>query len=116
GMDGFEGISGHQYADEALLDDPAAIARHDPGGMLRAVASGGPQIREAMQLVGEADLTRLGEEGRPRAVVIAGVGTAVRTGEALATVAGPRCPVPVLTHRTAGVPGWVGAADVVLAI
>ena len=58
----------------------------------------------------------LADEGRPRAVVVAGVGTAARTGDLLATVAGPRCPVPVLAHRSAGVPGWVGAADVVIAV
>jgi hypothetical protein len=34
----------------------------------------------------------------------------------LAAVAGPRCPVPVVAHRSAGVPGWVGAADTVLAV
>jgi hypothetical protein len=49
-------------------------------------------------------------------VVVAGVGTAARTGDVLAAVAGPRCPVPVLAHRSAGVPGWVGAADVVIAV
>ena len=38
------------------------------------------------------------------------------TGDILATVAGPRCPVPVIGHRSAGVPGWVGAADVVIAV
>jgi hypothetical protein len=48
--------------------------------------------------------------------VVAGQGTAARTGDILATVAGPRCPVPVLTHRSVGVPGWVGAADVVIAV
>ena len=31
-------------------------------------------------------------------------------------MAGTRCPVPVITHRTTGVPGWVGAADVVIAV
>ena len=31
-------------------------------------------------------------------------------------MAGPRCPVPVIAHRSAGVPGWVGAADVVIAV
>jgi glucose/mannose-6-phosphate isomerase len=34
----------------------------------------------------------------------------------LMTVAGPRCPVPVVSHRSAGIPGWVGAADVVIAV
>lgn len=111
-----EGLRGSRNADEALLDDPEALAANDPGGMLRATAAAGPQIREAMQLVAETDLASLGAEGRPRAVVVAGVGTAARTGDVLAAVAGPRCPVPVLAHRSAGVPGWVGAADVVIAV
>ena len=58
----------------------------------------------------------LADEGRPRAVVVAGIGTAGLTGNILATVAGPRCPVPIIGHRSAGVPGWVGAADVVIAV
>lgn len=111
-----EGLRGSRQADEALLDDQEALAANDPGGMLRATAAAGPQIRETMQLVAETDLAGLGSEGRPRAVVVAGVGTAARTGDVLATVAGPRCPVPVLAHRSAGVPGWVGAADVVIAV
>lgn len=110
------GLTGYRQADETRLDDPEVVASLDSGGMLRAVASAGPQLREAMQLVSEADLTPLAEDGRPRAVVVAGVGTAARTGDVLATVAGPRCPVPVLAHRSSGVPGWVGAADVVIAV
>ena len=47
---------------------------------------------------------------------MAGAGTAARTGELLETVAGPRCPVPVIGHRSAGIPGWVGAADAVIAV
>lgn len=111
-----EELHGTRHADEARLDDPQALIAADPGGMLRVTAAAGPQIREAMQLVAETSLSELGQEGRPRAVVIAGVGTAARTGDVLATVAGPRCPVPVLAHRSPGVPGWVGAADVVIAV
>jgi hypothetical protein len=115
-IDGTAGVSGFRHIDEGLLDDSDAIAAHDPGGMLRATAAAGAQVRESAALTAEANLTVLGEEGRPRAVVVAGVGTAARTGDILATVAGPRCPVPVVAHRTAGVPGWVGAADVVIAV
>lgn len=107
-----ETLHGSRQIDPARLDNPAVSV----AGMLRLVAAGGPQVREAMQLVAEANLNGLGAEGRPRAVVVAGVGTAGRTGDVLATVAGPRCPVPVLAHRSAGVPGWVGAADVVIAV
>jgi glucose/mannose-6-phosphate isomerase len=109
-------VRGRRTVDEALLDDPAALAENDPGGMLRATASAGAQVRESAALAAEANLAVLSDEGRPRAVVIAGIGTAGRTGEILATVAGPRCPVPVIAHRSAGVPGWVGASDVVIAV
>ncbi|WP_184534132.1 SIS domain-containing protein [Micromonospora polyrhachis] len=115
-MEGTAGIRGQRVADEALLDHPDALIENDPGGMLRFTASAGAQVREAAALAAEANLSVLADEGRPRAVVIAGIGTAGRTGDVLATVAGPRCPVPVIPHRSAGVPGWVGAADVVIAI
>ncbi|MET7818556.1 SIS domain-containing protein [Micromonospora zamorensis] len=115
-IDGTAGVSGRRDADEALLDNPEALAEHDPGGMLRHTASAGAQVRESAALAAEANLAVLADDGRPRAVVIAGIGTAGRTGDVLATVAGPRCPVPIIGHRSAGVPGWVGAADVVIAV
>jgi hypothetical protein len=115
-LGGGAGVRGHREVDHALLDDPAAMDAADPGQMLRATASAGAQVRESAALVGETNLSSLADEGRPRAVVVAGVGTAGRTGDILATVAGPRCPVPVLSHRSAGIPGWVGAADVVIAV
>ncbi|GGL90021.1 MULTISPECIES: SIS domain-containing protein [Micromonospora] len=115
-IDGTAGVSGRRDPDEALLDNPDALAERDPGGMLRHTASAGAQVREAAALTAEANLSVLADEGRPRAVIIAGIGTAGRTGDVLATVAGPRCPAPVIAHRSAGVPGWVGAADVVIAV
>jgi glucose/mannose-6-phosphate isomerase len=115
-IDGTAGLRGHRHVDEVLLDNPAAMTQADPGQMLRHTAAGGPQLRESLALVAEANLSTIAEEGRPRAVVVAGQGTAARTGDILATVAGPRCPVPVIAHRSTGIPGWVGAADVVIAV
>ena len=115
-LDGAAGVRGLRVADHALLDDQAAMDAADPGQMLRATASAGAQVRESASLAAEADFRPLADEGRPRAVVVAGVGTAARTGDVLSTVAGPRCPVPVLSHRIAGIPGWVNAADVVIAV
>jgi hypothetical protein len=115
-MGGPAGIRGRRVVDEAVLDDVAVLQAADPAGMLRATASAGAQVRESASLAAEANLAALADEGRPRAVVVAGVGTAARTGEVLATVAGPRCPVPVMAHRSIGIPGWVGAADVVIAV
>ncbi|MCU7725359.1 mannose-6-phosphate isomerase [Actinoplanes sp. KI2] len=110
------GVNGHRVADESLLDDEKSMVANDPGGMLRATASAGAQVRESAALAAEADLSPLADEGRPRAVVVAGIGTAGLTGNILATVAGHRCPVPIIGHRSAGIPGWVGAADVVFAV
>ncbi|GAA0532868.1 SIS domain-containing protein [Paractinoplanes ferrugineus] len=115
-LDGASGVNGHRVADESLLDDEKSMLANDPGGMLRATASAGAQVRESAALAAEADLSALADEGRPRAVVVAGIGTAGLTGNILATVAGHRCPVPIIGHRSAGIPGWVGAADVVIAV
>jgi glucose/mannose-6-phosphate isomerase len=115
-LDGTAGIRGHRHIEESLLDDPDRIAEADQSGMLRALASAGAQLRESAALAAEANLGSLADEGRPRAVVVAGVGTAARTGDLLETVAGPRCPVPVVGHRSAGIPGWVGASDAVIAV
>ncbi|GIF12534.1 SIS domain-containing protein [Actinoplanes teichomyceticus] len=115
-LEGGAGVHGHRVADESLLNDEKSMLGNDPGGMLRATASAGAQVRESAALAAEVDLTMLADEGRPRAVVVAGIGTAGLTGNILSTVAGPRCPVPIIGHRSAGVPGWVGAADVVIAV
>ena len=115
-LEGGPKIRGHRHVEEALLDDAEALREADPSGMLRALASAGAQVRESAALAAEADLSLLADEGRPRAVVVAGIGTAGLTGNILATVAGHRCPVPIIGHRSAGIPGWVGAADVVFAV
>lgn len=107
---------GHRFVDEATLDNQDLLAADGPAEMLRALASAGAQVRESASLAAEANLGLLTDEGRPRAVVVAGVGTAARTGDLLQTVAGPQCPVPVMGHRSAGIPGWVGAADAVIAV
>ncbi len=110
------GVRGHRRVEESLLNDTSRLLAADASGMLRALASAGAQVRESAAVAAEANLSSLADEGRPRAVVVAGVGTAARTGDLLETVAGPRCPVPVVGHRTAGIPGWVGAADAVIAV
>ena len=115
-LEGTAGIRGHRHVDEALLDSAERLHEADRSQMLRHLASAGAQVRESMALAAEVDISTLADEGRPRALVVAGVGTAARTGDLLETVAGPRCPVPVIGHRNAGIPGWVGAADVVIAV
>ena len=100
----------------ADLDGVAALEAGDPGDMLRAIASGASQVRESALLAREAGVDALSEHGRPRAVVVCGMGGSGIAGDVLAAVAGPACPVPVLTHRGHGLPAWVGAADLVIAV
>ena len=103
-------------APEALLDDAAQLEARDPGQMLHAVASGAGQVREAAQLSAEAGLARFADEDRPRSVVVCGMGGSGIAGDVLGAVSGAACPVPVLTHRGHGLPSWVGAADLVVAV
>jgi glucose/mannose-6-phosphate isomerase len=103
-------------ADSGRLDDPEALAAADPGEMLRQVASAAAQVREAQLLSTEAGIDRVAAGGRPRAVVVAGMGGSGVAGDVLAAVCGPGCPVPITTVRGYRLPGWVGAADVVIAV
>jgi glucose/mannose-6-phosphate isomerase len=101
---------------DELLDDARQLEGLDPAEMLPAVASGAAQVREAALFAREAGIGALAEDGRPRAVVVCGMGGSGIAGDVLAAVAGPGCPVPVLTHRGYGLPAWVGAADLVIAV
>ena len=101
---------------EDLLDDPQGLELADPSGMLRAVASAAAQVREAATLCTEAGVARLAAEDLPRSVVVLGMGGSGVAGDVLAAVAGPTCPVPVLTHKGYDLPTWVGAADLVVAV
>jgi hypothetical protein len=102
--------------DSGRLDDPGAIEDADPGGMLRQVASSAAQIREARRLAAEAGIETLAEDGRPRAVVVTGMGGSGISGDVLAAVCGLGCSVPIVTVRGHRLPGWVGAADLVIAV
>jgi glucose/mannose-6-phosphate isomerase len=102
--------------DPARLEDAEAAEAADPGGMLRQVASSAAQVREAQRAAAEAGVAALAEDGRPRAVVVAGMGAAGVAGDVLAAVCGAGCAVPVLTVRGYRLPGWVGAADLVIAV
>jgi glucose/mannose-6-phosphate isomerase len=106
----------HPEPDHGRLDDPEALAEADPGEMLRQVASAAAQVREAQLLATEAGIGRITAGDRPRAVVVAGMGTAGLVGELLAAVCGLGCPVPITTVRGYRLPGWVGAADLVIAV
>lgn len=110
--------------DEPLLDAPDDLARADRRGLLRGAAEAGARVRTAARHATEAGLADLRPDGRPRAVLIAGPGTAA-TGVAdlLGALAGASAPVtrlhPTGVAHAAGalrwaLPGWAGPVDLLL--
>ncbi len=104
------------YIDEALLDDPDELARKDSHDTLRALASAGAQVREALHLGHEAGIDRLAEQERPRSVLVAAIGGSSIVAEVLELLAEPGSPVPVQARRNLPLPGWVGPMDLVVAV
>jgi D-arabinose 5-phosphate isomerase GutQ len=101
------------------LDDPEIVEAGDPGGMLRQVASSAAQVRTALRACAEADLSALRPDARPRAIVVAGSGGAggsVFAADALAAICGLGAPVQVTSVTGWRLPGWIGAADLVIAV
>ncbi|WP_306323747.1 MULTISPECIES: SIS domain-containing protein [unclassified Streptomyces] len=110
--------------DETLLDDPDALARADRRGLLRGAAEAGARVRTAARHAAEAGIAELKPDGRPRAVLIAGPGTAAAgVAELIGRLAGASCPVvrlrPTGVAPAAGalrweLPGWAGSVDLLL--
>lgn len=102
--------------DEAVLDDVARVAVVDSRDTLRALATAGAQVREAMSLSGDAGIDRLTGQDRPRSVVVASLGGSAVVGDILELLAEPGSPVPVTIRRNVPLPGWVGPLDLVVAV
>lgn len=98
------------------LDDVEGLAEADPQDMLRAVATSAAQVRASLTATREADLRPLGLDARPRSIVVAGMGGSAISGDVLAAVAGLGCPIPLVVNRGYGLPAWVGAGDLVVAV
>ncbi|MBO0517265.1 mannose-6-phosphate isomerase, partial [Streptomyces beijiangensis] len=110
--------------DETLLDTPDALARADRLGLLRGAAEAGARVRTAARHAVEAGIAELKPEGRPRALLLAGPGTAASgVADLITALAGPTVPVtrlgPSGVASAAGalrwaLPGWAGPVDLLL--
>jgi len=94
--------------DDALLDDRRALDAADEP--LRRLAQAGARVRIESAEAGPGYAV-LADIGRPRAVVAAG--TDARLIRALLE---PVCPVPFVAWPQDGLPGWVGALDLVVVL
>ncbi|MFD4138979.1 SIS domain-containing protein [Streptomyces sp. NPDC058572] len=112
--------------DESLLDTPDALARADRRGLLRGAAEAGARVRTAARHAAEAGIAELTPEGRPRAVLVAGSGTAASAvADLIGALAGASAPVirlaPTGVAHAAGalrwaLPGWAGSVDLLLIV
>ena len=98
------------------LDTPDVIETADPGDMLRQVASSAAQVRTALRSCQETDLSAFAPDIRPRAIVVAGMGSSGLPGEILNAITGLGSPVQIVVTQADRLPGWVGAADAVIAV
>jgi glucose/mannose-6-phosphate isomerase len=113
-LDGWGGADFVLAADR--LDTPDVIETADPADMLRQVASAAAQVRTALRLCTETDLSAFAPDARPRAIVVAGMGSSGLAGEMLNAMTGLNSPVQVVLSQAERLPGWVGAADTVVAV
>ncbi len=97
--------------DEGLLDEPQLLERADRSGLLRALATAGPQVRRAGETAGEFDVVRLREADRPRAVLVATDADSA-VARVVVRLAEPRS--PVVHWYGADLPRWAGPADALL--
>ncbi len=115
-LDGWGGAEFVLAADR--LDTPDVVEAADPADMLRQVASAAAQVRTALRSCAESDLSAFtpDADGRPRAIVVAGMGGSGLAGEMLNAMTGLSSPVQVVVSQAGRLPGWVGAADAVIAV
>ncbi|MFD8211856.1 SIS domain-containing protein [Streptomyces sp. NPDC059695] len=110
--------------DETLLDAPDDLALADRRGLLLGAAEAGARVRTAARHAAEAGIADLRPEGRPRAVLVAGPGTAAAgVADLIGALAGAAAPVvrlqPTGVAPAAGalrwaLPGWAGSVDLLL--
>ncbi|GLF99955.1 SIS domain-containing protein [Streptomyces yaizuensis] len=112
--------------DESLLDAPEALARADRRGLLRGAAEAGARVRTAARHAAEAGVAELKPDGRPRAILIAGSGTAAGgVADLIGALAGAGAPVTRLVPTGVApapgalrwaLPGWAGSLDLLLVV
>lgn len=93
------------------LDDLAEIKRRDPYGARDALAAFPAQCREATRL----PMTPPPPTQRPSLVLVAGMGGSAAGGDLLAACAADRVDVPILVHRSYGLPAVAGERALIIA-
>ncbi len=94
-----------------ILDDAAAVARADSGGMLGLVSELSDQVAAGWRISRELQLPW----GAPRAVAVLGMGGSAISGDLVKEIWSDRISVPVEALRGYDLPAWVGPETLVVA-
>ncbi len=97
----------------ATLDDTQTIGKHDPGGMLDAVAQF-PQWWAESYAAGKETAIDVPES--PSMLVVAGMGGSGITGDVVRVAAEPNAPFPVLVVKDYDMPACVAEDALVMAV
>jgi glucose/mannose-6-phosphate isomerase len=95
-----------------ILEDGDALQRADRGGLLRALATAGAQVRRALAVADEFGVDRLRGELVPRSVLVAPDASAPYLSNLIGALASAAA--PVLDWRADQLPNWAGPADALL--
>jgi glucose/mannose-6-phosphate isomerase len=98
--------------DPELLDSPDRLLEADRGGLLRALASAGAQVRRAVDVAPESGFHRLDTGEVPRAVLVATDSHAPYLSNLLEALGSARA--PFIDWRQATLPRWAGPADALI--
>lgn len=101
--------------DDAILSDPKRLVQAG-GDLLESVASAGAHVRSALAEIDHDLIAAIVRRGRPRAVVFVGAGGSGAAGEIVVACAGRGSAIPMFTTGGPGLPGWIGALDLVVVI
>ena len=99
---------------QELLDDPQALIQADRGGLLRALAAAGSQVRRAVETLAESGIDRLRDSQTPRAVLVAPDAAAPYLSSLLSALASAEA--PVIDWRDSNLPRWAGPADALVVV
>ena len=97
----------------ATLDDEAAVAAADPGGMLELAASLGNQLREGFALARSVNGLPDGEG--VRSVLLCGMGGSGVAGDIFRSLYADRLPVPIVVSKGYRLPEFCGRDTLVMA-
>ncbi|MEO6351330.1 MAG: bifunctional phosphoglucose/phosphomannose isomerase [Candidatus Limnocylindrales bacterium] len=97
-----------------MLEDPAAIRRRDPGGMLGHIANFGEQLRMGWGISRGIELSE--QHLAARAVAVLGMGGSAVCADLVRAIFAHRLTVPVVSVRDYLLPAWIGRETLAIAV